>query len=200
MQKIQFDSEVCRNLERSSRLEWLETNGLGGFACGTVAGMNTRRYHGYLTAALNPPVGRAVLLSKVEETLVVDGERFELSANRYPGTVHPKGFSRLESFTLDPFPVWVYQCGEARLEKTLFLVYGTNTLVLEYRLKSSGEAQLELRPQLAFRDYHALSHKNDYFDGRIGSRPKLVSIQPYSGMPVLHFGHNAESVQPTGDW
>ncbi|MGD1074424.1 MAG: glycogen debranching enzyme N-terminal domain-containing protein [Bryobacteraceae bacterium] len=82
------------------RSEWLETNGLGGFASSTIAGLNTRRYHGLLIAATQPPVGRMLLLSKFEETLVIDGRRYDLSANRYPGVVHPQGYLDIRaSFT-----------------------------------------------------------------------------------------------------
>src|ERR1043166_5696720 len=72
--------------------EWLETNGIGGFSSSTIIGLNTRRYHGLLTAATKPPVGRFVLLSKLEETLLVEGQRYELSANQYPHVIHPRGF------------------------------------------------------------------------------------------------------------
>src|SRR3974390_1183648 len=82
--------EVCRDYTRSSRIEWLETNGTGGFAMGTAAGANTRRYHGLLVAPLRPPVDRFVLLSKVEETVQLDGESRDLSTTQYPGVVHPQ--------------------------------------------------------------------------------------------------------------
>src|SRR5215831_10627217 len=80
---INFDKAACSDLEFGLSREWLETNGLGGFACGTVAGANTRRYHGLLTAAINPPAGRILLLSKVEETLVLGERRIDLSTNEY---------------------------------------------------------------------------------------------------------------------
>ena len=89
---IQFNQEICGKLDSALRREWLETNGLGGFASSTITGLNTRRYHGLLVAATKPPVGREVLLSKLEETLWIDGQSFDLSANRYPGVVHPQGF------------------------------------------------------------------------------------------------------------
>ena len=79
-------------MEIALRREWLETNGAGRLRSSTIAGLNTRRYHGLLVAATKPPVGRMVLLSKLEETLVVDGRRYDLSANRYPGVVHPQGY------------------------------------------------------------------------------------------------------------
>src|SRR6516165_3984093 len=99
---IQFDESVCRNLDVASRREWLETNGIGGFSSSTITGLNTRRYHGLLVAATKPPVGRMVLLSKMEETLVIDGRRFELSSNRYPGVVYPQGHTLLKQFRQDP--------------------------------------------------------------------------------------------------
>src|SRR6185503_1632683 len=115
---ISFDKRVCADLQAGLGREWLETNGLGGFACGTVAGANTRRYHGLLTAALNPPGGRMLLLSKLEETLVVGDRRIDLSTNEYSGAVHPQGYSSLSSFRLDPFPTWIFEIEGIQLEKT----------------------------------------------------------------------------------
>ena len=88
---IRFDHSVCTDLEHARNLEWLETNGLGGFSSSTITGLNTRRYHGLLTAATKPPVARFVLLSKMEETLLIDGRRYDLSTNQYPGAVYPQG-------------------------------------------------------------------------------------------------------------
>src|ERR1700726_3509325 len=100
---IQFKRETCGDLEVALRREWLETNGLCGFASSTIIGLNTRRYHGLLVAATRSPVGRLVLLSKFEETLFIDATGFDLSANRYPGVVHLQGFRYLKEFRLDPF-------------------------------------------------------------------------------------------------
>src|SRR2546430_10805602 len=107
--KLRLDRSVCGNLESATGREWLETNGLGGFSSSTIIGLNTRRYHGLLTAATKPPVGRIVMLSKLEETLVIDGRRYELSTNQYPGTIHPQGFQHQTGFRLDPFPVFTYE-------------------------------------------------------------------------------------------
>ena len=89
---ITLGEEICRDPDSSLQREWLETNGIGGFASATIAGANTRRYHGLLTAALHPPVDRFVLLSKLEETVFLNGARYELSCNLYPGTTHPQGY------------------------------------------------------------------------------------------------------------
>src|ERR1700688_267777 len=135
---IQFERETWSDLEVALRWEWLETNGLGGFASSTIIGLNTRRYHGLLVAATRPPVGRVVLLSKLEETLVVHGERFELSSNRYPGVVHPQGYQYVREFRLDPFPVVTYQVQDLQIEKRIFMVEGENTTVVEYELRGEG--------------------------------------------------------------
>src|SRR4051812_50221111 len=97
---IQFDQDVCRDLAAATSREWLETNGLGGFASSTIIGLNTRRYHGLLTAATKPPVGRFVLLSKLEETLIINDQRYDLSSNKFPGTIHPRGFDLIAEFRL----------------------------------------------------------------------------------------------------
>src|SRR5437773_6783258 len=100
----QFDESVCRNLDGAIHREWLETNGIGGFASSTITGLNTRRYHGLLVAALKPPAARYLLLSKSEEVVEIEGQRFELSTNQYLDVVHPRGFQYLREFRQDPFP------------------------------------------------------------------------------------------------
>jgi predicted glycogen debranching enzyme len=203
---IQLGREICNNLEAALAREWLETNGLGGFASSTVAGVNTRRYHGLLTATLRPPLERFVLLSKLEETLLLGGQRFELSANRYPGTVHPRGYEYLASFRLDPFPVFTYEIEGVEVEKTIFMVHGENTTVVQYAIRlprigeHAGSTRLEVRPLIAFRDYHATTHENGSLDGRVRAEPGLASVNPYPGLPTLYFAHNALELNAAGTW
>src|SRR3989441_5816092 len=106
---IEIEQEGCRNLESARSREWLETNGIGGFSSSTIVGLNTRRYHGLLTAATKPPVGRLVLLSKMEETLLIGGRHYDLSANQYTGALYPEGHRYLAEFRLDPFPKFTYR-------------------------------------------------------------------------------------------
>jgi predicted glycogen debranching enzyme len=197
-----LDESVCRNLELASRREWLETNGIGGYASSTIAGLNTRRYHGLLVAAAKPPVGRMVLLSKLEETLILDARRIDLSCNRYPGVIHPQGQQYLKEFRQDPFPIFVYHVDGFELEKSVFLVHGENTAVIQYELRgpATGACTLELRPLIAFRDYHSTTHENGAINGGISVSPGLVECQPYSGLPKLALAHTAAQVQPVGDW
>jgi len=200
---IEFDSHVCGDLSEATAREWLETNGIGGFASSTLVNLNSRRYHGLLVAATHPPVGRMVLLSKLEPTLVIADRRYELGVNLYPGAFHPQGQQYLQSFRLDPFPVFKYCVEDLTLEQTIFLVHGENTVVVQYQLLGELRGRtcgLEVRPLIAFRDYHATTRENPDIRREVLLQPGLASVSPYPGMPHLHFAHNADSVDTTGYW
>jgi len=194
---IRFGQDVCGNLEAALRREWLETNGLGGFASSTINGLNTRRYHGLLVAATKPPVGRFVLLSKFEETLSLDGRKFDLSVNRYPGVIHPQGFQFLIGCRLDPFPIFTYEVDGIQIEKTVFMVQGENTTIIQYQITSNAalpeRIELQLRPLIAFRDYHSLTHENGSLDRTVETKPGVASMSPYADLPTLHLAHDATS-------
>jgi predicted glycogen debranching enzyme len=200
---ISFDKGVCTDLQAGLSREWLETNGLGGFACGTLSGANTRRYHGLLTAALNPPGGRMLLLSKLEETLVLGDRRIDLSTNEYAGAIHPEGYLLLTNFRLDPFPTWTFEVEGIRLEKSIFMPQGSNTVQVEYKLlqgPAAIEPVLEVRPLVAFRDYHSTTHENGALNPAIESAANSASVQPYPGLPRLYFAHDAIQLQEQGYW
>src|SRR5215470_11598955 len=146
--------EALGDFGRASRLEWLETNGTGGYAMGTVAGVNTRRYHGHLVAAVRPPTERALFLAKLDETALVGGASIELAANQYPGAVSPDGWTRVRSFRLAPYPTWRWDAGGIQVEKRLFLVHGEETCVVVYQ--ASAPLVLRVLPFVAFRDHHGL--------------------------------------------
>src|SRR5215472_4926189 len=174
---ISFGEEICSKLDFGTTREWLETNGIGGFASATITGCHTRRYHGLLVAATRPPVGRYVLLSKLEETLIVNGQRVELGCNQYPGTVHPTGYRFLSRFRLDPWPVFTYATEEIELEKSVLMVHGENTTVVTYLLRSAiKDVKLEIRPLTAFRDYHSTTHENSVINSYVAFEPNLASI------------------------
>jgi predicted glycogen debranching enzyme len=198
--RIELDSEVFADFERAQHLEWLETNGKGGFGSSTVLGANTRRYHGLLTAALTPPVRRHLLLSRLEEVIEPEGSAVELGCNFYPGMVHPTGYRYLSSFRLDPFPVSTYWVGERGLEKAVFLVHGEDTVVVRYTLFAGPGCFLQVRPFIAFRDYHSLTLRNDTLDRRVERRDGTASVRPYGDLPTLHFHHDARELIAHGDW
>jgi len=199
---IRFDRNTFRSLDDAISREWLETNGLGGFAGSTLVGANTRRYHGLLMAATKPPVGRTLLLSKLEETLVIGEQRYELSTNEYSGAVHPRGFDFLVDFRLTPFPVFGFEVNGVRLEKCVFMLHGENTTVISYAMSSTKQQaiRLELCPLIAFRDYHALTHENNSLDPTVATGQGLVSFCPYAGLPRLFLAHNAAEAEKTGYW
>src|SRR5579863_8011347 len=203
---IQFSKQICGDLDQALRREWLETNGLGGFASSTIIGLNTRRYHGLLVAATKPPVGRVVMLSKLEETLFIDGKRFDLSANRYPGVVHPQGFRYLKEFRLDPFPVFTYEVEGIEIEKSVFMIHGENSTVIHYQLTKNNrpdvpkKLRLEIRPLIAFREYHSMTHENGAINPAVQERSGLAGVTPYHGLPSLQLAHNAIKLRKTGDW
>jgi len=160
LQPVRLGPDVLRDLARSREIEWLQTDGLGGFAMGTAAGMNTRRYHGWCVS-LRPPVERYVLLSRLEEE--VGG--VELAVNQYPGAVHPRGHERLVSFESQPCPKWTWELGGGlTVSKQLWLVRGARTLCVRY--EASRPCALRVRPMLAYRDYHSLQRGGGALDRR----------------------------------
>ncbi len=202
---ISFDSEACRDIEAVTSREWLETNGIGGFASGTLSGIHTRRYHGLLTAAIEPPTGRIRLVTKFLETVKISGTTYELSANRFPDKVHPPGYQLLTRFRHDPFPVWTYELGEFNIEKKVFMPHGLNATVVSYELqnktpKDGPAMQIELRPLLACVDFHNIQREDPLFDTSFESKDGVVSVCPYANLFPVYF-HAAEAViEKTGYW
>ena len=136
---ISFGRAVCGDLDAGLRREWLATNGLGGYASGTLSGINTRRYHGLLVAALAPPAERTVLVGGLMEWATYHGRRYPLSTHEYgDGTVDPHGYRHVQSFALEGMlPVWVFALGDALLERRVWMEDGANTTYLTYRLPGS---------------------------------------------------------------
>ena len=185
--------------------EWLETNGIGGYASSSVSGANTRRYHGLLVASTRPPLGRMVLLSKFEEAVIIDGERYEISSNQYPGSVNPDGFKYITQFRLEPFPIWTIKLPGLEIEKTLFMVYGENTAVISWTVRHTEtvhrpNVELELKPLLAFRDHHHLRHEDWAFASDYVETDDLVTMKPYADMPRLYLAHSGAAIEKQGFW
>ena len=162
---VHFGREIAGSLAAAERREWLCTNGIGGFASGTVAGLLRRRYHGLLTAALQPPLGRTLLVAKIDET-VEDGDlRRALGTNRWAdGAVSPEGYRDIERFHLEgTTPVWTYAVGESLLEKRVWMEQGANTTYVRYRLaRASRPMRIEGRVLVNYRDYHATTRANGW--------------------------------------
>lgn len=202
---ITFDRDICTDFDEASSREWLETNGIGGFASGTISGANTRRYHGLLTAAIRPPLGRITMFSKFEETVVIHGKPYELSSNQYPQSIYPEGFKYIKRFRLDPFPIWTFEVDGIEIEKTVFMIHGRNSVCVKYAIKSPAARSrsrigLEIKPLLSFVDYHALQHENAGIDLSYEAAEGIVSVHPCDALPSLFFNHNASEIEGTGFW
>ncbi|PKP09517.1 MAG: glycogen debranching protein [Bacteroidetes bacterium HGW-Bacteroidetes-4] len=152
------------NAHETLNKEWLVTNGIGGYASSTISGANTRRYHGLLVAALNPPIERKVLVSKIEESIIEStGEMLSLSSNYFPGVVHPNGYQQLVQFERNPLPSVVFTVNANKVCKTIFMVHGSNTTVVEYENKGEKNITMSLNPFYVYRDYHSLYHEDTEF-------------------------------------
>ena len=201
LKPIRFGTEACQDFQKAVLKEWVITNGLGGYASSTILGMNTRRYHGLLVAAASPPVKRLVILSKVEETVVVPGGRYDLSTNQYAEMIHPEGYRYLVEFRLDPFPTFFYRIGEILLQKTVFLLPGENAAVIGYTLlDGSRPVELVLRPLLALRDFRWISRENSDLNPRVEQAPGQLTLNPYAGLPPVMIHHTAELFEVSPCW
>jgi predicted glycogen debranching enzyme len=163
--RIEFGREICGDLGNAETREWLVTNGIGGYASGTVAGSLSRRYHGLLVAALQPPLGRTLLLAKLDEVARYNDLDYPLHTNRWAdGSIEPHGYRQIESFTLDgTIPTWRFACADAAIEKQIWMQHGANTTYLRYTLtRATQPLQLTLKALVNYRDYHGDTHSNGW--------------------------------------
>lgn len=178
-------------------LEWLETNGLGGYAAGTVAGAATRGYHGLLAAAIQPPAERWMIVTTCDEWLLLDPPVF-LSTHQYPGTIHPEGYRLLDSFEPSPIPTWTYRAPAHRVERRVFMVHGENTTVVRYRLLSGAPVRLAVRPFFVFRDHHARRTESSLWWVAASRAEDAIHCAASDGAPAasVYFRHGAYREEP----
>ena len=160
---LKFGRE-CGHLSISESREWLVTNGIGGFASGTVSGLLTRSYHGLLLATLQPPVDITLMLTKLDETVTYNDANYPLHSNRWAdGAIAPEGYKNIESFYLDgTTPVWIYACADALIEKRIWMQQGENTTYIEYKmLRGSLPLTLNLKALVNYRDRHSSTDSKD---------------------------------------
>ncbi len=199
---IEFGREICGDLAAAEAREWLVTNGLGGFAMGTVAGTPTRRYHGLLVAALDPPRRRTLLVTKLDEIADCDGASYSLGANRWQGgALDPEGYRFIERFHLDgTTPVWTFALADALLEKRIWMEQGENTTYVRYRLlRASGALTLTLKALVNYRGFHAATHAGDW---RMAIQPVAhgVSVNAFSGAHLFFLLSAEATAEPAHEW
>lgn len=190
---MRLETTTVQNLQLAIQLEWIEANGLGGWASSTIVGANTRREHGLLVAATASPFARRVLLSKLDETIEIAGHRLDLGCNRFPGTIHPRGDKFLQAFERDLFPVFEYRAGDVSLKKTIAAINGENTTVISYEVTAAPSGfVLELRPLVAARAADALISANGTVRAEVTRRANIVRFEPYGGDSFFISAHGAE--------
>ncbi len=193
---------TLHRFDQAISYEWLETNGLGGYASSTIIGAHSRRYHGLLVAATQPPVKRVVMLSKLDETLHLQGgQSYELGTNKYQGTVYPNGYIFQQEFKQQLFPEFTYQLPGAKLKKTITAIHGENTVVITYELlESEGEVKLDLRPMLSPRDYHNLAQANSDLNSDYKFEEGIFACKPYANQPDLYLSVPGSTFRFHPDW
>ncbi len=174
-------------------LEWLETGGTGAFAAGSVAGACTQRYHNIFMVPRQPPVSRVILVNNLEETVSLGERTFALSANVYPGTIHPEGHRYIDQFQHEPWPKWNYHLPDPgiRIRKELFQVHGQSLVAVGWHLDEAPEpVQFGARPMMSGRNFQGLQQQNS--DARITTQvaEDHLSWNPYEDIPVVHAYHN----------
>jgi predicted glycogen debranching enzyme len=199
---LEFGREICGVLDVAEQREWLVTNGIGGFASGTVSGNLTRRYHGLLVAALHPPVDRMQLVAKLDETVRYDALDYPLATNRWEtGAIDPQGYVHIENFRLDgTTPLWQFAIGDALLEKRVWMHYGENTTYVQYTmLRGTQSLELELKTYINYRDFHSNTHAGDW-RMKIDAVQSGLRVTAFEGaMPFYLLSANA-TVEPRHEW
>jgi predicted glycogen debranching enzyme len=197
---ISIEQEKLKDFSYLSQVEWLETNGLGGYASSTVANCHSRRYHGLLVAATQIPTGRTVLVSKLDETIVTGDKLFELGSNNYNGVIAPQGYQYLKDFTKELYPQWTYQADDIIIRKSLMQLHKKNTTIIKYEVLEAGSLfKMLLQPFLIARDYHSVGHMNhnlhwdvDFNNGVFHNKPYGGDLEVYISLPGSTYHHKPE--------
>lgn len=209
--QIAFERAAARDLDVGLTREWLVTNGLGGYASGTGIGLNTRRYHGLLVAAVRPPVDRMALLVRLNAVLTIADQEYELTAPQQyelmtaeyvDGTIYPQGYTHIESFAVENgVPTWHYALQGALVRQTLWMVPGHNVTALRFKLVAgNGPVDLALRPLTAARDHHSVQHGNAGWRFAVEPITDGVRIQAAPMSPPLWLLARGATFLVGGDW
>jgi len=161
MPTIAFNQETLSRFGEAMRKEWLITNGLGGYASSTVLGINTRKYHGLLVAAMHPPGDRTVCVSKLDEDVLVGNDVYRLGANEFHDAIYPQGYKFLKAFSVAPFPTYMYGFNSVEVNKTVFMPKNKNAASVIYRVfnENDFEAKIKIYPLLTCRYFHTVTDR-----------------------------------------
>lgn len=202
--KIHLSKDVLSNFEKAIQTEWIITNGLGGYSSSTVLGINTRKYHGVLVAAFNPPTDRRVILAKIDEGIRVGDNTYALSSNEFRDTFFPKGYEFLASFSLNPFPTYKYVANRVEVEKVLFMPHEKNAVIIAYDVLNPHESEVAVHvfPLVDSRHFHSLT-KVDELDWSFVQEHDEAKVRIQTSKPLSTLLLSASSGQyfaSKGEW
>lgn len=194
LSKKQIELKDCLNKE------WILTNGTGGFCTSTVVGANTRRYHGLLVAPLIPPAQRHVLLSKVDESIVIDNQEYNLFTNVCKNYISD-GYKYLECFEKEFLPIFTYKVNDVKIVKTISMVYGRNTVVVQYKIKNGkNKVILKLAPIVNFRDFHQMNTNHNYsLKQKIDKNKIRIEVDGNASTPIYLYANDGRYIEHNND-
>jgi predicted glycogen debranching enzyme len=198
--KISLGRDVLSGVNEALGREWIVTNGLGGYASSTVLGINTRKYHGLLVAALNPPINRWVLLTKLDEELKIGTETYALGANEFHDVMHPEGHHFLSAFVLSPLPTYKYAVKDVKLQKTIFMPYMKNATAAIYDVYNPLEEKISFRvsPLVNSRHIYNTTDKDtlpwSFIQKRLGEAVVIETSDSLSSL-ILSSGNDGSFVE-----
>ena len=203
MSALTFDKSELGNLEYSLQREMLATDRIGGYMSTTIVCCNTRRYHGLMVAPIDDSDRTYVLLSALDETIIQHDQTFNLALHRFQGTYEPRGHKYITDFEYTPTPTITYRVGGVILKKEMLWIHKRTQLMIRYTLVDAhSETRLRLRPFLAFRDKHALTHANMEADGHSYPAVNGVKCRLYGSFPWLYLQTSKPGAEfvPAPDW
>lgn len=203
---VNLGRDLCSDIGQATQREWLITNGIGGYGSGTLSGILTRCYHGLLIAALKPPLGRTLLLTKLDETVTYQRTAYPLSCDRWSGgTTTGHGYRHLERFHLEgTLPTWTYACADALLEKRLWMQPGENTTYCQYTLKrASSPLTLSVKSIVNYRDHHhttqSLSNGKEWAI-QTKAYPRGLQVSAFEDAAPLYLLSDKGQLLPQNKW
>ena len=203
---VNFGRDICSDIAQSTQREWLITNGLGSYGCGTLSGILTRCYHGLLVAALKPPLGRTLLLTKLDEVVQYLDKPYPLSSDRWSGgTTTGHGYKNTQSFRLEgTTPTWTYACADALLEKRIWMQQGENTTYIRYTLRrATGPFRIKIKAIANYRDHHSVTQS--IADGKewrmkTQAHPRGLKVLAFDGATPFYLCTNKSQLVPNHKW
>jgi predicted glycogen debranching enzyme len=202
--KIHLSQNILSNFDKAIQTEWIITNGLGGYSSSTVLGINTRKYHGVLVAAFNPPTDRRVLLTKLDEEVRIDNNAYSLGSNEFKNGIFPRGYAFLSSFSLNPFPTYKYAVHGIQIEKTLFMPYEKNAVIISYELFNplENEISVNIFPLVNSRHFHSLTKADEldwsFIQKKDDEKVKIQTSKPLS--TLLLSARGGQYFLGKGEW